>query len=167
MARPRKSTAEKKLTGTFRSDRQDQVNQDKNEQLIALTNFQEGTQIEAPSEITDSFVRSYYQYHTQQLIQLHILSPSDIPELNQLYFTLQQLRQVQEELQKTAIDDLDKYERLTKLSIKLGNRFSDLAKKYYISPTARTRLQLDNELLKQKQNENGSVIGKLIAKKTS
>ena len=59
MTRPRKSTAEKKLTGTFRSDRQDQVNQDKNEQLIVLTNFQEGTKIEAPSEITDSFVRSY------------------------------------------------------------------------------------------------------------
>ena len=165
MSRNKLSTAEKKLKGTFRKDRASE--QDKNEQIIATTNFVEGTQLEVPAELTDDFVKSYYKFHTQQLIKLHILSPADIQELNQLYITLQQLRKIQKEINETSINDLDKYERLTKLSIKLGNRFSDLAKKYYISPVARTRLQLDNELLKTKQIENSSVIGKLISEKTS
>lgn len=161
MANQTLSVAQKKLSGTFRKDRH--AKQEKTENEISKTCFSPETQLSPPPEITDQFVKDYYSFHTNQLIQLKILSPSDIPEINLLYYTLQQLRQVQKELSESDLkNDLDRYEKLTKLSIKLGNRFSELAKRYYISPTARTRIQLDNLELEQKQAENKSVISRLI-----
>lgn len=163
--RPKKSVAQKKLQGTFRSDRHSE--QEANEAVVATTCFTDGTVIEIPKEITDEYVSDYYRFHTNQLIALHLLAPSDIPELNIMYFTLQQLRAIQKSIQETSIEDIEKYEKLTKLAVKLGNQFSDLAKKYYISPVSRTRIQLDALALEQKKAETKSAIGKLLSNKQS
>lgn len=166
MARIKSSVAEKKLKGIYRPDRHGE--QEKNELVAAETCFNPDTVLEPPEELSDPYVIEYYQFHTAQLIQLRILSPSDIPELTILYETLEQLRNVQKQIRDTDIvSDFEKYEKLTKLSIKLGNRFGELAKKYYISPVARTRLQLDNLELEQKKIETQSVIGKILANKKS
>lgn len=159
--RPRKSVAELKHTGNYRPDRHKE--REKSETQIAVTCFQEGTELVPPPEITDPFVIDYYKFHTNQLISFKILSPADIPLLNSMYFTLQQLRDVERQIKQTDIvADFDQYERLTKLSIKLGNRFTDLARHFYITPTARTRLQLDNLELETKSVQSQSIIQKLV-----
>ena len=60
------------------------------------------------------------------------------------------------------VKDFDTYERLSKLEIKLNARFTDLARNFYITPTARTRLQLDNLELETKSVQSQSIIQKLI-----
>ena len=49
----------------------------------------------------------------------------------------------------------------------IGNRFSELAKKYFISPVARTKLALDSETLKKLSTENKerSATSKLLSRK--
>lgn len=163
MSRIKKSAAEKKLAGTLKSRDKDQL---ENEQIISTTCFAEGTVLDCPEEITDEYVRQFFQSHTQQLIFLHLLSPSDLPELNLMYFTLQQIRQINKQLSETdLLADLDNYDKLTKMSIKLGNRFSELAKRYYVSPVARTRIQLDAATLQQKKQELTNPKARLLAKK--
>lgn len=160
----KKAVSLHKLNGTYRKDRYGK--QEQIEKAVAdIIAFSADSVLEPPKNITDNFVKQYYQYHTNELIKLRLLTPSDIPELNNMYLLLQQLRKVQDRLDKLNIDtDLDEYERLTKLEIKLSNTFSELAKRYFISPTARTKLQLDKLDVEKKQAENQSVISKLINK---
>ena len=102
------------------------------------------------------------------LTTFQLLTPADLPELTQMCILLQQLREVYRELGKISItDDFDRYDSLTKLSIKIGNRFSELGKKYFISPVARTKLALDSETLKKLSTENKerSATSKLLSRK--
>lgn len=70
--RNKKSISEKKLKGTYRKDR------DSEQETVEITVQNAGvilapdTVIEPPAEITDSFVKDYYRFHTNQLIQLNI-----------------------------------------------------------------------------------------------
>lgn len=165
MARPRKSIAELKANGSYRKDRHQE--REKIEKTLAPLSILNGKQLEVPKSITDKYVQEYYKYHTNFLVSLNILQPSDLPELEMLYQTLQNYRAIMYEI--SIIDtllDFDKYERLLKMSVKLINTFSTLAKKYYISPEARTKLELDAITLQQKKEETNSksAIGRLINK---
>ena len=165
MARPRKTTEELKLKGTYRKDRHEE-RETAEKQIAELSSFTENTIIQPPKTLTDNYVIDYFKTHTSLLIKLHILHSVDLPELELLYETLQQSREVQKQLKKTDIvKDFELYEKLTKLAIKLSHRFSQLASKYYISPSARTHLQLDNLELENKKIENKSIVQKLINKK--
>lgn len=164
MARTRTPTAELKLRGTYRKDRHEKRNEVETE-IAAMSDFKSCDVLEPPVTIIDPFVIEYYKYHTHLLIQLQILQPSDVPELNLMYEVLQQERKVQAQLLKTDISDLETYEALTKLSIKLINTFSHIAAKYYISPSARTHLELDNLQLEKAKNENQSIVQKIINNK--
>ena len=164
MARTRKPIAQKKLEGTYRKDRDG--NRDKSEIILSNldTAFKEGDSLEPPANITDDFVKQHYIYHSRLLIKLHILQLSDIPELNMMYELLQRERQVERELESIDISsDIDTFERLTKLQIKLSNAFSSLSVKYYISPTARTHLELDNLELEKAKSETQSITARLLA----
>ena len=163
--RPRKTVAQLKLTGSYRKDRYGKRNE--TETAVAeLSTFTAGQSLEPPENITDDFVKNYYRYHTKLLIQLGILQPSDIPELNLMYETLQTERNVQAQLQKVDITkDLKTYTALAKILIKLINTFSSLAQKYYISPSSRTHLELDNLELQKKKIENESIVSKIISNK--
>ncbi|MGI5085275.1 MULTISPECIES: hypothetical protein [Treponema] len=165
MARPRKSTSELKLKGTYRDDRhKDRAIVEK--EIAELSSFKQGTKIEPPKSLTDKYVVDYFKSHTSLLVSLQILHPVDLPELELLYETLQQVRDVNRQLKKIdMVKDFVMYEKLTKLSLKLSMRFSQLASKYYISPSARTHLELDNLELKNKKLENQSIVQKLINKK--
>ena len=154
MARPRKTTEELKLKGTYRKDRHEE-RETAEKQIAELSSFTDNTIIQPPKTLTDNYVIDYFKTHTSLLIKLHILHPVDLPELELLYETLQQSREVQKQLKKTDIvKDFELYEKLTKLAIKLSHRFSQLASKYYISPSARTHLQLDNLELENKKIVN-------------
>lgn len=167
MGRPRKTAAEHKQNGTYRKDRYSK--QELAEKKVSeILEFNETTKLLPPATLTDSYVKQYFLQHTKLLIKLKILNPVDIPELENMYETLEQLRKVQKEIAKldiTNFDNLKAYEVLSKLSLKLGHRFSELAAKYYITPSARTHLQLDNLELENKKIETKTVIQKLLENK--
>jgi phage terminase small subunit len=161
MGRNKKPTAQKKLEGTFRKDRDGKKPDNFLPSIIDTS-----TEIEVPQTITDDYVIDAFKAHARMLCQLQLLTPSDIPELEQLYLTLQQLRQVQSKLKDLdPITNMENYSALTKLSIKLGIRFSSLCAKYYISPQARMKLQLDALNVEKVKTENKSIAAKLLSAK--
>jgi hypothetical protein len=154
--RPRKSTEQLKLSGTYRKDRHE-----KNADLL-LENFLDvpGVELIPPESIVDPYCQEHYKYHTNFLIKLKVFTVSDLPELEMLYNTLQQYRMIHNML--PALEGKE-YIEFTKLLLKLSSYFSKVAQKYYISPAARMRLQLDHLNLEKAQAESN--IAKLLKKK--
>ncbi len=156
--RRRLSVAEKKLKGTFRKDRQSEQEQIENEitQIVALN---KDAQIKPPKNLVNKNLIEFYKSHTKKLLELGLLAPFDLPELNAMYEVLQQYYDVVEELKKTNIkENFIQYKELTDISQRLLKTFSSLSSKYYISPTARAKLTLDVLDIQHKQNENKSAI---------
>ena len=161
-----KSARQKRLAGTLQHR---DIVKEQNENAVANSvSFLPGTIIETPSEITDEYVKDFFKSEVNMLTTFQLLTPADLPELTQMCILLQQLREVYKELSKVSITtEFEKYDSLTKLSIKIGNRFSELAKKYFISPVARTKLALDSETLKKltTDNKERSATSKLLSRK--
>lgn len=158
--RPRKPTEQLKLSGTYRKDR----HENNADTLIAdmLTIPQV---IQPPDTIIDSYCQEHYKYHINLLVKLKILTASDLPEIELLYTTLQQCRQVREQLaMMNMTSDTFEYIALSKLLLKLSDYFSKVAQKYYISPTSRARIQLE-QLNLDKVKKDESNISKLIKRK--
>ncbi len=164
MGKNRISTAELKLNGNYRKDRHAQ-REETESKFRELTVFKKGDRLEQPENITDDYVREYYKHHTAFLINLQILQAVDLPELEMMYSLLQQERAVKKRLLEVDIkDNLEEWEKLSKLSMRLSHSFSELQKKYYVSPRERTHLLLDNLQLEKAQSEQ-SIIKKLAQKK--
>lgn len=165
MARTRKTIAEKKRNGTFKPSRDGKREQTENK-IIEIVG-PETIAFDLPSEIHSKEIISFYKWHTHFLNQLHIITPADIPTLNQMYLTLQQITDIDEQLHKTDLTkDFETYSALTKLRIRLCTLFNQVATQFYITPTARAKLTLDHLEIEKKQSENNqSVIGKLIQAK--
>jgi phage terminase small subunit len=161
MPRKKKPVELKKLEGTYRTDRDNGVE-------TYLSNYLEvPTNIEAPDSIVDNFCREHYKYHVSLLANLKILTLSDIPEIDMMYQMLQNYRKIYETLQTIdMIKDSETYEALSNRLLKYGNRFSGLASKYCISPTARNKLTLESLSIK-KEIEQTSLTAKLLKKKKS
>lgn len=106
---------------------------------------------------------THYKYHINLLIGLKILTLSDIPEIELLYQTLQQCRRIRERLNTMSMD-AEGYIALSELFLKLSSYFSKVAQKYYISPTSRARIQLEQLNLDQAKKKESSV-SKLIKQK--
>lgn len=158
--RPRKPTEQLKLAGTYRADRHS-----KNADTVIKDVLEVPGELVPPNTITDTYCIEHYKYHTNLLINLKILTASDLPEIEMLYLTLQQYRQVQKKISELdMILDMEAYTQLTKIALRLSNYFSTIAQKYYISPTSRTKLQIDRLNLEKAKKEE-SLTGKLLKKK--
>lgn len=140
MARPKKPTALLKLQGTYRADQNGENRPDEVlSEIIDLAN----QQIEPPASIKDEYCRQFYSSQIKMLQQLNLLSVNDLPELENLTFILQQMRAIQKQLQKTKPDQIEAFGKLSKIFQNYTRLFSTIAQKYYISPTARMRINLD------------------------
>jgi hypothetical protein len=158
--RNKKPIEQHKLEGTYRKDRHG------NSVEPLLYQYLETVQHFLPSEnITDDFVKVHYQHHVQLLANLNILTYSDIPEINTMYEALQEYRKIYIELKKVSLRNVDEYEKLSVLLLKYGKRFSELATKYCISPTARNKLTLETLQIKKEVEDRNSITAKLIGKK--
>ena len=158
-----KSVAEKKLIGTYRKDRDGKAEIVENE--FKKTAIIEGTAPIVPEQIKSKELQQLYIEHFNRLVNFGLLIPSDIIEFNQIYLFAQQIQDLNNELQKqniTTVKGFEKYQHLTYVILKLSARLSDLGKKYYISPSARAKMTLDELDIQKKSNENESVISKLI-----
>ncbi len=166
MARPKKPIELKKLEGTYRKDR-DENSEKVQDVLVQNTKiiFSPDVKVTCPKTIQTKYVRSYWKKLTSMLIGLKVLSPSDIPQLEQLCIVLEKLREVQELWMKISPLD-ESYERVQKMYINLSNKFDVLGSKYYISPQARAKLTLDVlNVTKTKQDieKNDNAINNLLS----
>jgi hypothetical protein len=117
-----------------------------------------------PETIKDNFIKSHYEHHVQLLANLHILTLSDIPEINIMYETLQEYRNIYTKLQKTEIGN-EEYEKLSLLLLRYGKRFSEYAIRYCISPMSRNKLTLESLQIKKEIDNQNTITAKLINKK--
>lgn len=164
--RPRKPIEQKKLEGTYRKDRDAPVERKQAEMRAVEAIFPEGTRVSCPATVTDKYVRSYWKKLTGMLVAIKVLSPADIPQLEQLCVVLQKLREVQIMYANASpADDFNEFERIQKAYIALSNKFDQLGSKYYISPSARSKLVLDAlnvEKTQQEITKNDSAISAIL-----
>ena len=165
--RPRLPTEYKKLKGTLNTTRE--KNNRSADEVIAKKPsaiFPEETKISCPKTIRTKYVKAYWKKLTAMLVSIRVLSPSDIPQLEELCIILEKLREVQQIFTDLdPLEDFDTFERTQRVYIALSNKFDQLAGKYYISPAARTKLTLDElNVIKtgQEIQKNESAIGALL-----
>jgi phage terminase small subunit len=161
MGRHKKPVEQHKLEGTFRADRHGDSTE-----VAIVHHLEVPNEILPPDNITDNALIEHYKHHVQLLVRLNILTYSDFPEINMMYEALQEYRRLYAELQKVdLVKDIEKYEVLSNRVLKFGQRFSNLAIKYYISPAARNKLTLETLQINKETNEQKSITAKLINKK--
>lgn len=164
MARTKKSVAEKKLNGTYKPSRHSK--QEQTENIITELITQDKKTFELPAEITNKEIVSFCNWHLDFLNQLNLITPADSLIFFQMYRTAQQIQDIDEQLHNTDItEDFEKYTALSKLRIKLCKLYNEVAVQFYVTPTARAKLTLDHLEIEKKQNQNQTVIGKLIQSK--
>jgi phage terminase small subunit len=159
MGRHKKPIEQHKLEGTYRD-----CIHGKNAEPVIAGYLEVPADFLPPGTITDGFVKDHYQRHVRLLANLHILTVSDIPEINMMYETLQEYRRIYEKLQEEEIGSKE-YESLSYLLLKYGKRFSDHAVRYCISPAARNKLTLESLQIKKEADNQKSMTAKLIGRK--
>lgn len=167
MGRQRLPTELKALKGTLNTTRE--KNNPSADTALAKKStaiFPEETKIACPKTIKSKYVRAYWKKLTAMLVSIRVLSPADIPQLEQLCLILEKLREVQTYYSDLdPLEDFDTFEKTQKVFIALSNKFDQLGSKYYISPAARTKLTLDElNVIKtgQEIQKNESAIGALL-----
>jgi phage terminase small subunit len=159
MPRHKKPVELKKLQGTYREGRDDGVETHISGYLEVPNN------IEAPLDITDELCREHYKHHVRLLVNLKILTLSDLPEIAMMYHALQEYRKIHAAMVRVdMVADAETYDFLSERMLKFGRMFSSLATKYCISPVARNKLTMES-LNIQKEIKQQSVMAKLIGKK--
>ena len=167
MGRQRLPTELKALKGTLNTTRE--KNKPSADTALAKKStaiFPEGTKIACPKTIQSKYVRSYWKKLTAMLVAVRVLSPADLPQLEELCIILEKLRKVQSLFSDLdPLEDFDTFEKTQKVFIALSNKFDQLGSKYYISPAARTKLTLDElNVIKtgQEIQKNESAISALL-----
>ena len=145
MGRPRLPTELKALKGTLNTTRE--KNKPSVDTALAKKStaiFPEETKIACQKTIKSKYVKAYWKKLTAMLVSIRVLSPADIPQLEQLCLILEKLREVQKFYSDLdPLEDFEAFSNAQKVYIALSNKFDQLGSKYYISPAARTKLTLD------------------------
>ncbi len=137
-----KPIAQKKLEGTYRKDR----DLEREQREAALSEIKvvlpPGSTIRCPKSLKTKAARTFFRQHTAMLIRLQVLAHSDLPQVERLWVIFEKLARVQESL--IEADPLTaEFERLRNSYLMFARYFDSLAKNYYISPAARSRLTID------------------------
>lgn len=166
----KKPIEQKKLEGTYRVNKKEK-SPEKSPDLKLLDISPAPNSVGVPLSLNDPYVIDAWKEHTQLLIRLKSFQIVDVTELEQLYVTLQNLREVQVQLtlvmKKGIVENLELFESLNGAFLRLGNRFSNLAVRYYISPAARSKILLDSLNVEHMtiENQKLSLAAKLIKNK--
>lgn len=145
MGRQRLPTELKALKGTLNTTREkNKLSADTALATKPNAIFPEGTKISCPKTIQSKYVKAYWKKLTAMLVTIRVLSPADLPQLEQLCLILEKLREVQKLYSDlNPLEDFEAFSNAQKVYIALSNKFDQLGSKYYISPAARTKLTLD------------------------
>lgn len=138
----RKSCALKRLEGTWRKDRDAEA--ERRDAALAERRiiYPPDARVPCPRSIRSRAARAYWREMAGMLCRLQVLSPADLPQLEELCLVLEKMREAWALLQGLSPSS-DGFARLLPLCMKLSKRFDELGSKYYVSPAARSRLALD------------------------
>ena len=101
-----------------------------------------GSVIPCPETISAPRAREYWGELTGALLSIGSLSAVDLPQIEQLCFTLEKLDEARETF--AALTPADEgYFRAQRSFVELASFFDRLASKYYVSPASRVKLALD------------------------
>ena len=130
--RPRKSTAQHKLEGTYQACRH------KNNTDVLVANILTVPEkIEVPDEIKalgNKKIEAAFEAHADMLVRLKSVYEVDVPELTHLYLILNDVYKVREKINRLDVwEDLPMYERLQKLFLKQVAAFNALGSKFFFN----------------------------------
>ena len=137
-------TAMKKARGTYRKDR------DKKTEEVEkyLSESEIHSEILPPQIITDNYVKEAYIEHSRWLSRYGQLCSIDISEFDQMFITLQQLREVT--IQRIAMEkdgavvkNLEDYTKISKLELSLRKTFIEMGKDFLMTPAVRSKLTIE------------------------
>ena len=142
---PRLPTELKRIKGTLNVTREKQnkgsdVVLDKTDITIKA-----GDKLPKPKSLQTTYGKKFYKMVVRNMMTLHVLSYVDLPQIEMLARDLEQIREIDEIIQKIdatnpdTLDDLMKYQRINQMR---SNHFDSLASKFYITPLARVQLKL-------------------------
>lgn len=139
---PQKPVSQKKLEGTYRKDRDGEREKAAAALSQAGAVLPPGAKVSVPRTLRTRAGRSFFKRHVEMLIGLQVLSEPDLPQVERLWIAYEKLAEIQAEM--IELDPLDeKFPALQKSFLSLSRYFDGLAKSYFISPAARSRLALD------------------------
>jgi phage terminase small subunit len=148
MARPRKPVGLKKIQGTLNVTRDREAMESAKLLEKARIILPPGSRLPVPGTITDPVCRKFWRQEIDNLLEMQVLSRVDLHQLEAMCVTLQKLREIEALFLETEPDSAD-YDTIEKRFERLGKRFDELAAKFYVSPAARTQLNLtDLQLMK-------------------
>lgn len=164
--RPKKPTQLKVLQGTYRKDRDTGENASA-DVAIAKTNIivKEDERISVPKTITTKAGRKFYKQVVENLKVLHVLSKVDLPQIETMTMYLERIYETDAIIRDIPITDIDNLTKYSNIYDRLTTRFDNLASKFYITPSARVQLKL-NELnaikTTQEIQKNDNAINNLL-----
>lgn len=108
--------------------------------------------ISCPKTIKTTYCKKFWKSLINMLINLRILSPNDLAEIEHMILILEFLREVDKKLAET--DFLNpQYDVLLDRQTKLYKQWASLSAKYYISPVARQKMIVDNLAIEKSRQE--------------
>ena len=141
----------KKLRGTLNTTREKNAEHvEKKLATVPACIYQPGDKVPTPKSLTDSYTRKFFKKLTLALISIGVLSPVDLPHIEFLCITLQQLRTITQQLQTVSPFDKN-YDLWLKRYSTLLKRFDRLGAKFYLTPGDRSKLHLEDLQIQEKQ----------------
>lgn len=141
----------KRLRGTVNVTREKNAEHvEKKLANVSACIFQPGDRVPIPKTLTEPYTRKFFKRLTLALISIGVLSSVDLPHVEFLCITLQQLRAITEQLQKISPFDESFDLWLRRYNILL-ERFDRLGAKFYLTPGDRSKLHLEDLQIQEKQ----------------
>lgn len=165
MPNPKLPTELKILKGTLNTTREKQ-NQSA-DVVIAKTNVivKEDERIGIPKTITTKAGKRFYKQVVENLKILHVLSKVDLSQIETMTRYLERIYETDAIIRDIPITDIDNLTKYSNIYDRLTTRFDNLASKFYITPSARVQLKL-NELnaikTTQEIQKNDNAINNLL-----
>ena len=162
-----KPIAQKKLEGTYREC----VDGEREKAELAVASvgafYPRGTALRCPKSIQTKAGRKHWREVTRHNIELGMLSPVDLAQVERLCVYKEEEARLLAALQAMEPSS-DGYAAALAAYLKVAKAYDELAAKYYISPQARSRLALDalnvtKAAQEVRQADDG--IGRLLAKR--
>lgn len=162
---PQKTVAQKKIEGTYRKDRDGEREKAEAAFSQAGAALPPGAKVSVPRSLRTRAGRSFFKRHVETLIGLQVLAAPDLPQVERLWVVYEKLAEIQARM--IECDPLDgDFPALQKSFLSLARYFDGLAKSYFISPAARSRLALDALAVSKAAQEvraGEDVIGALLS----
>ena len=149
-----------KLQGTYRADRHKQKVENKSLFVDGVVK-----DVVVPVSIENEIVKEIYKNHLNFLTGSGLIQQVDLAEIEELYITLQHLKKINDEIKNVKIDDdYKKWSELIRVRLKVSYHFSEISKKYLVSPDQRAKLTIE-ALTIQKMDEEQTIMNKLMKRK--